>query len=88
MKRNDKLKKVEDEVSKTSASFQVIEKYAFFIGASVIWYIIVSQSLKWLQFPVHLHRMEVLGAYVIPIVMIYFVLKIVDWVILDPLPLQ
>lgn len=85
MRRNGKLKKIDEVKDGTTASvvYQAVERYAFFLGASFLWYLIVSQSLKWLQFPVHLHRLEVLGAYILPIILIYFVLKLVDWVLAD-----
>ena len=67
-----------------SSSKSLLEKFEWYlilIGGAGIWCFIVSLSLKWLQFPVHLHTVEVSLIYIIPIMFIYFVMKVIDYVL-------
>lgn len=61
-----------------------IEYCAFLVGASVIWYLVAKNSLKFLQFPVHLHRIEVALIYIVPIVLLWVVITVVDRRVVDP----
>ncbi len=58
---------------------QYAEKVLFFIVASAVWCIIVSYSLEMVQFPVHLHRIEVSCIYVVPIGCIFAIMKCIDY---------
>jgi len=70
--------KIPEVQKKSKSNLEVIESYLFFIIASLVWCLVVSMSLSYLQFPVHLHRFEVLCVYTVPVVLIYFIIKIVD----------
>jgi hypothetical protein len=70
------------EVQKRSRhQLELIESYLFFIIGSLVWCVLVSASLSYLQFPVHLHQIEVLCVYVVPVIFIYFIIKAVDSVV-------
>ncbi len=50
-----------------------------FLGiGSLIWWLIVWQSLKWLQFPYHLHQMEICLVCIVPVLFMYIMIKLID----------
>ena len=81
MKSSGKEKDRKVESFSASSFLEKVEWYIFLIGGATIWYFIVSLSFKWLQFPVHLHLVEVMLIYTIPIILIYFVMKVIDFVV-------
>jgi hypothetical protein len=57
----------------------------FFVG-SVAWVVGVNYCLRWLRFPIHLHQKEVIAMYILPVFIVYIVLKLVDWMTVPPGP--
>jgi hypothetical protein len=57
----------------------------FFLG-SIAWVVGVNYCLRKLRFPIHLHQKEVIAMYILPIFIVYLVLKLVDWITVPPGP--
>ena len=64
---------------RTSRWGQNFEFSLFFFFGSVIWILCVQWALKWVQFPVHKHPLEVGLFYAVPIFLVYILLWIVDY---------
>ena len=57
---------------------QKFEFSMFFFLGSLIWILSVQYVLKFLQFPVHKHPVELLLIYCVPILLVYSLLRLVD----------
>lgn len=55
-----------------------IEKFAIIGLGCFAWIMLVRAALSYLQFPVHLHKTEVLLIYIIPIAIIFLLIHILD----------
>lgn len=56
-----------------------MEYFIFLFVGSILWICVVRIALKWLQFPIHLHKVEVSLTYCIPILLLLALLSIVEY---------
>lgn len=52
----------------------------FFCVGSVIWIWLVKAALRWLKFPVHRHSREVYLFYCLPLIVLFLVLYVFDFI--------
>jgi len=58
--------------------FDRADYYIFFLGGALIWVIAVRFTLKFLRFPFHRHVLEIWLIYLVPVLVLFGLLVIID----------